>query len=291
MLLAIAPPGAPITVPAQDHDYFLKSGDYGFRLYEHDRDEEAVCRLCWSNALPGGRPFALIPEPGALSFGRIVTGPFARYAPTEFFVADDLTTGKLVGYLTGADGGAVETGGDQIPWLRWRDRTAHRIAECEFGEISPRLLLPGHPLMECTKLLYTVSLGPRAIQFLLHEMLNAEREMPRLPACPEFHFQVAREHRGNGIGNRLLGHFLRRLIADNHRQIGAQVTVCEGQVSLEYYERMRVRGKRLWSIYDRRETTLYTDQEKRDWELGHLVENLSLVAETDRLLEFVERSD
>ena len=82
--------------------YLFEMGDYGLRLYVHDRDEEEVCKLCWSNALPGGRPLPLIPEAGARSFGRIVTGPFAKHASEHFYVVEDLASGKLIGYLTGA---------------------------------------------------------------------------------------------------------------------------------------------------------------------------------------------
>jgi GNAT superfamily N-acetyltransferase len=268
---------------------WVKIGRYGLRLYEHDRDEEPVCRLCWENALPGGRPFPLLPEAAALSFGRICTGPFAQCAPASFYVADDLTNGKLIGYLAGADGSAVETPDGAVPWLDWRDRRAHEIAEDEFGEISPKLCLPGHQLVEGTKLLYAMSLGPRAIQFLLHAKLNSAKEMPGLPACPEYHFQVDRSHRGQGIGGRLVELFVSGLKGAKYKEIGAQVTVCDGQVPLTYYERMSVRGKRLWSVYDRRESAIYCAEEKIAWGLGPVVENVGLVADKSRLLAFVRR--
>ncbi len=269
--------------------YFLETSDCGLRLYEHDRDEEAVCRLCWKNALPGGRPFPLIPEAGALSFGRIITGPFAQCAPDTFYVADDLTNGELIGYLTGAKGGSVAEADGDVPWIVWRDRIAHRIAEGEFGEISPKLFHPAQHFVEGTKLLYTMSLGPRAIQFLLHVMVHGNKEMPDLPTCPEFHFQVEAKHRGRGIGGRLLELFVSRLPAETHTEIGAQVTVCDGQVPLSYYESMSVGDEPLWRVCDRRETTMYTDEEKRVWELGARVENVSLVATKSRLLAFVRR--
>lgn len=274
---------------SSDGDYFLETEHFGFRLYESERDEEAVCKLCWANALPGGRPFLPIPKAGALSFGRIVTGPFARYAPDYFYVADDLTTGRLVAYLTGAEGGAMETEGGEISWMECRDRRASLIAEDEFGEISPKLHTLAERFAEGTKLLYTMSLGPRAIQFLLHVKFNYDREIPKLPGCPEFHFQVEKGHRGQGIGKRLIEHFATRLPAENYETIGAQVTVCDGQVPLAYYERMSVCGEPLWSVYDRRETNIYTEEEKREWGLGPVVENLSLVAARNRLLAFVRR--
>jgi GNAT superfamily N-acetyltransferase len=272
-----------------EDEYILRMGSYGFRTYAHDRDEKDVCKLCWGNALPGGRPFPLIPEAGALSFGRIVTGPFARYAPELFFVADDLTSGRFVGYLSGADGSAVETAEGAIPWAAWRNRIARQIASDEFGEISPKVCIPAYGFVEGVKFLFTVSLGPRAIEFLLHEKFNGDREMPKLPAGPEFHFQVEKTHRGKGIGRKLVEHFLLQLKGEKFKKVCAQVTVCKGQKTLDYYRNMSLGGRRLWKIYDRRETAIYTPHEKEAWGLGTLVENISLTADRDTLLAFVRR--
>lgn len=68
------------------------------------------------------------------------------------------------------------------------------------------------------------------------------------------------------------------------------MTVCEGQKTLAYYSRMRVGGEQLWQIFDRRETAIYTPEEKEAWGLGTRVENLTLVADRKRLLAFVERN-
>lgn len=270
-----------------ERDYFLKSGNYGFRVYDHDRDERGVCELCWSNALPGGRPFPLIPAAGAVSFGRIVTGPFAEYAGQYFYVADDLSSGQLVGYFTGAEGSAVETPDGKVPWMAWRDRRAEQIAENEFGELSYRLYMPGYGYLEGAKFLYTLSLGPRAIQFLLHAKYNNAKEMPKAPSCPEYHFHVAEGHRGQGIGSRFIHQFLTCFPSSRYDKVCAQVTVCAGQKSLDYYRRMTYRGKQVWSVYEKRETHMYTEAEKRAWDLGPVVENVSLVATKNHLLGFV----
>lgn len=270
-----------------DTRYFARLGNYGFRLYDHDRDERDVCKLCWSNALPGGRPFILIPEAGAISFGRIITGPFARYAPEYFYVADDLNSGGLIGYLTGAEGGPIKTPEGEVPWMEWRDKTAESIGEDEFGEISLKLYFPAYAYLEGGKLLYTLSLGRRAVQFLLHAKFNNAKEMPKAPPCPEFHFQVAKEHRGSGIGVKFVEHFVSQFPASRYKKVCAQVTVCEGQKTLSYYQRMAYRGKKIWKVYDKKETTLYTDAEKQEWGLGRVVENATLVADKKRLLAFV----
>ena len=265
-------------------------GRYGYRLYVHDQDEEAVCRLCWENALPGGRPFPLIPEAGALSFGRIITGPFARCAPRYFYVVDDLSSGSPVGYFTGSDGNAVETPEGVIPWATHRDSVARQIAADEFGEISPKACIPTYGFVEGVKFLYTLSLGARAIQFLLHEKFNGDKEMPEMPPGPEFHFQVGKGHRGQGIGRTLIEHFASGLTGDKSKSLCAQVTVCDGQKSLAYYRSMSVGGEELWKIYDRRETAIYTSEEKEQWGLGLLVENVSLLADRERLLAFVRKN-
>ena len=270
-----------------ERDYFLQSENYGFRVYDHDTDELGVCELCWSNALPGGRPFPLIPAAGAVSFGRIVTGPFAEYAGAYFYVADDLSTGELVGYFTGAEGSAVETPDGRVSWMTWRDRKAEQIAENEFGELSYRLYMPGYGYLQGIKFLYTWSLGPRAIQFLLHAKQNNIKEMPKMPDCPEYHFHVAKGHRGKGIGSTFIEHFLTRFPSSEYEEVCAQVTVCSGQKSLDYYRRMTYEGQRVWKVYEKRETQMYTEAEKREWNLGPVVENVSLVAAKDRLLAFV----
>lgn len=269
-------------------EYLFTTGNYGFRLYDHDRDEEAVCKLCWSNALPGGRPFPLIPEAGAISFGRIVTGPFAHFAKEYFYVVDDLSAGDLVGYLTGAEGSDVKTKDGKVPWMRWRDNYATRIAEKEFGEISFKLYLPMLGFLESRKFLYTLSLGGRAVQFLLHAKTQNHKEMPSAPVCPEFHFHVKVGHRGQGIGGSLIAHFLRQFPdKKRYRRCCAQVTICEGQKSMDYYTGMRFQGKRVWRVYDRKETAMYSEQEKKAWGLGPVVENVSLVAHREHLLAFV----
>ena len=273
-----------------DKRYFFKQGNYGFRIYENDRDEEAVCKLCWNNALPGGRPFPMIPEAGAVSFGRIVTGPFARHAGNYFYVVDDLSTKEIVGYLTGADGGAVQFNKEKVPWMQWRDKTAEKIAEQEFGDLAFKFYLPMQGYLESRKFFYTLSLGNRAVQFLLHAKNNNADEMPKAPACPEYHFHVKQGHRKQGIGRTLIKHFLNQFPdKKKYRKVCAQVTVCDGHKSLNYYLDLSYEGKRVWKVYDKRETTMYTAAEKKTWGLGPVVENVSLVADRKRLLGFLNR--
>ena len=276
---------------AQGKQYLFKMGNYGFRIYDHGKDEKDVCKLCWSNALPGGDPFPLIPEAGAVSFGRIVTGPFAQYAGEYFYVVDDLSSDELVGYLTGAEGSDVPTKKGEIPWMQWRDKSAEQIAEKEFGEISFKLYLPMLGFLESRKFLYTMSLGGRAVQFLLHAKFNNAKEMPGAPACPEYHFHVKQGHRRQGIGSRLIEHFLSQFPnKKKYRKICAQVTVCDGHKSLDYYTGQTWEGKRVWKVYDKKETAMYSVSEKQAWGLGPVVENVSLVADKKRLLAYVKNA-
>jgi hypothetical protein len=53
---------------------------------------------------------------------------------------------------------------------------------------------------------------------------------------------------------------------------------------------MSVGGEQLWEIYDRRETAIYTSEEKERCGLGPLVENVSLLADRERLLAFVRNN-
>ncbi len=272
-----------------DTQYFLVENNYGFRQYDHDRDEKAVCRLCWSNALPGGRPFPLIPEAGALSFGRIVTGPFAKHQPNYFYVVDELNSGKLIGYLTGAEGSPKKIKNGKVAWMERRDKAAKQIAENEFGKLSYRFDLPIQGFLEGSKLLYTLSLGPRAVQFLLHAKFRGAEEMPTAPGCPEFHYHVAKGYRGQGIGSMLIAHFVSQFSAEKYRKICAQVTVCDGQKPLSYYKQMSYEGKKVWKVFNKKETAMYTAAEKREWSLGEVVENVSLVADKNILLAYVRR--
>lgn len=102
-----------------------------------------------------------------------------------------------------------------------------QIAEREFGEISYRLYVPGYAYLEGAKFLYALSLGSRAIQFLLHAKHNDAKEMPKAPRCPECHFHVAKGHRGKGIGRRFIEHFLTRFSASKDDKVCAQVTACD----------------------------------------------------------------
>ncbi|MCB1852913.1 MAG: hypothetical protein KDI83_19435 [Gammaproteobacteria bacterium] len=284
------PASPPDLSDAANASYFFRMGNYGFRLYQHDKDERPVCNLCWNNALPGGRPFPLIPEAGALSFGRIVTGPFARYATKYFYVVDDLSNGELVAYLTGAEGVDVAIDNGKVPWMKWRDDCAERIAEQEFGEISYKLYLPLQSYFEGRKFLYALSLGPRAVQFLLHAKFNSAKEMPAAPACPEFHFHVKQGHRGAGIGSKMIELFVSSFPNKNkYSKICAQVTVCAGHKTLAYYQSLAYRGKHVWKVHDAKETAMYNAYEKQLWGLGPVVENVSLVADRKRLLAFVKR--
>jgi len=281
--------GKPSHAAVEEKPCFFRINKVGLRGYDQGGDEQAVCRLCWKNALPGGRPFPLIPKYGAVSFGRIVTGPYEQGAGKYFYVAEDLGTEQIVGYFTGATGQGVKTPAGTLSWMTWRDNTAMRIAEEEFGDLFHHYALSEELTVETPKYLYTASLGARAIAFLLHAKHYHALEMPELPsATPEFHYQVAKKYRSMGIGKQLLLHFLKQLGSDLGHEVCMQVTVCQAGKSLEEYTGMRHKGKPLWEVYNRRVTKMYTDKEKKKWGLGPVVENVTLVAGRERLLSFLE---
>ncbi|MEA3277426.1 MAG: hypothetical protein U9Q81_19515, partial [Pseudomonadota bacterium] len=213
--------------------FFYKTREYGFRKYDHAKDEKAVCILCWKNSLPGGRPFLLIPEQGAMSFGRIVTGPYVQAESGYFYVAEYLNTGKIIGYATGASGKSQKTPDGTVSWMTWRDDKAEEIAMEEFGRISKQLLFLEGVIRQSEEYLYTTSLGPRAVAFLLHAKKYRKKEMPKLvPDCPEFHFQVVKKHRGKRVGTQLIIHFLEQLPAGRHEKVCMQITACEASKPL-----------------------------------------------------------
>ncbi|MEA3275355.1 MAG: hypothetical protein U9Q81_08740, partial [Pseudomonadota bacterium] len=125
----------------------------------------------------------------------------------------------------------------------------------------------------------------RAVAFLLHAKKYRKKEMPKLaPDCPEFHFQVAKKHRGKRVGTQLIIHFLEQLPAGRHEKVCMQITACEASKPLEFYTSIKYKGDQIWKVYDRKETGMYTKKEKKKWDLGPVVENITLIADRRKLL-------
>ena len=89
----------------------LDSGEILLRAFRPDTDDERQMReLVFDNAFLG-QPFDVI-CPCKRWFGDVVLTPYIRYQPEHIHVAVHQTSGRLVGYLTGA------TAGQQFDVLR-----------------------------------------------------------------------------------------------------------------------------------------------------------------------------
>lgn len=254
-----------------------------YRLYNPDTDEAQVCDIAHAGALPGGRRFPLVPPDRALSFGRIVTGPFAKKEPGNFIVAVDHSGGQeiVVSYLTGAL---------RERHIEDRNRMAQQIALDEFGGVN--LFRP----IDTFKALVTAGTTPaRTIKFLLHAMHHQANEMPQTPPegsirFGEWHWSTYPQYRGQQIGTSALTYFLQNALDEGIESICIQVTVCDGSETvgktLPYYLAMRHKGTRVWELYDIKETTMYTAAEKQEWRLGSHVYNATLFSETELLHAF-----
>lgn len=256
-----------------------------YRLYDPETDEAQVCDIVHAGALPGGRRFPLVPKTRALSFGRIVTGPFAKKEPDNFLVAVDQSGGKeiVVGYLTGAL---------RERHIKERNRLAEQIALDEFGGVN--LFSP----FDTLKAFVTVGTVPkRSIKFLLHAMNNQAKEMPETPPeesirFGEWHWSTHPKYRGQNISISALVYFLQTALDEGIESICIQVTVCEGTKTvgknLPYYLKMKHKGTAVWELYDIKETHMYTEAEKKEWRLGTNVYNATLYTETELLHEFTK---
>jgi hypothetical protein len=256
-----------------------------YRLYDPETDEAQVCDIVHAGALPGGRRFPLVPQTRSLSFGRIITGPFAQKEPDNFIVAIDHSGGeeKVVSYLTGAL---------REQHIEERNRLATQIALNEFGGVS--LLSP----LDTLKAFITVGTAPkRTLRFLLHAMHNQADELPQTPPegsirFGEWHWSTHPRYRGHRISIPALVYFLDKAFEEGIESICIQVTVCDGSETLgkalPYYLKMNHKGAKVWELYDIKETHMYTEAEKQEWRLGAHVYNASLYSETELLLAFTK---
>ena len=117
----IDPPGS------SRKQYLFKDGNYGFRLYDHGRDEEAVQTLL-EQRTTGGRPLPLISPKQAPSALAELLPEHSPSTPANTSVVDDLSNKELVGYLT--ERKAVRYRPKrEVPWMQFRDTIAEQIAE------------------------------------------------------------------------------------------------------------------------------------------------------------------
>jgi len=206
----------------------LDCGEILLREFRPDTDDENQMReLVFENAFLG-EPFAVI-CPCKRWFGDVVLTPYIRYQPEHIHVAVHQPSGRLVGYLTGA------TGGQQFETLQYNWVRKQVMA------LAMSLTMPWTFFDQCSR------------QFTTHVIFKGERERPCHPKTGvHWHYQVAKDFRGKGVGSALLRRFTKAAIRDGFKLIWAEV-MAYPEKPPEYFE------NRGWSIFDARPTSIFGD--------------------------------
>ena len=206
----------------------LASGEILLREFRPDADDERQMReLVFDNAFLG-QPFDVI-CPCKRWFGDVVLTPYIRYQPEHIHVAVHQPSGRLVGYLTGA------TGGQQFETLQYN------WVRKQVMSLAISLTMPWTFFDQSSRL------------FTTHVIFKGERERPSHPQLGvHWHYQVAKDFRGQGVGRALLRRFTDGAIRDGFKRIWAEV-MAYPQKPTEYFE------GRGWSIYDAKPTEIFGD--------------------------------
>lgn len=144
-------------------------------------------------------------------FSEFMISPYLVLEPEHTWVAE--AAGKVVGYLTGAIGP-------------------------HFGLYRAQLAL-----LSVNRLLWNYMLGryenhTRSQQFARFVLTEALPQVPPHPSTSgHFHFNVAKDYRGQGIGSRLRAQFERALRASGIKRYYAEV-MCRGQEQGAYFRRL-----------------------------------------------------
>ena len=195
------------------------------RFSTDDDDERQMGELAFNNAFLG-KPFDVICRCKRW-FANVVVGPYVKYQPDNVHVAVHQPSGRLAGYLTGS------TGGEQF------EEQQYNLVRGQVVSLAASLTMPW-TLFDQTSLL-----------FAAHVIFKGESERPVHPqAGVHWHFQVAEDFRGRGIGTRLLQRFIADAVATDYRVIWAEVSAYPEKPA-QYFER---RG---WSIFDAKPTGLF----------------------------------
>lgn len=203
------------------HEQELEQPDPGeirlLALRANTDDETQMRELVFTNAFLG-EPFD-VTCPCKRWFGDVVLTPEIRYQPAHIHVAVHQPSGRLVGYSTGA------TGGQQFETLQYN------WVRKQVMSLAISLFLPRNFFAQFSR------------QFTTHMIFKGERERPRHPQTGvHWHYQVAKEFRGKGVGTALLRRFTQAAIRDGSALIWAEV-MAYPEKPPAYFE---TRG---WSIF------------------------------------------
>jgi ribosomal protein S18 acetylase RimI-like enzyme len=211
------------------HTYELPdSEEILFRRFSRAGDDERQMReLVFDNAFLG-QPFDEICRCKRW-FSDVVLSPYMKHEAENIHVAIDRASGRLVGYLTGS------TGGEQFEKLQYN------MVRRQVISLAASLTMPWTIFDHSSRL------------FAAHVIFKGESERPRHPpAGVHWHYQVAKDFRGQGIGRKLLQRFADDAIDADFDLIWAEVSSYPRKPP-EYFE------NRGWSIYDAKPTEVFGD--------------------------------
>jgi GNAT superfamily N-acetyltransferase len=181
--------------------------------------------LVFDNAFLG-EPFDVI-CPCKEWFSDVVLTPHIKYQPENIHVAVHQPSGRLIGYLTGS------LGGQEFENLRYK------LIKKKVLSLALSLTMPWTFFDLSSRL------------FATHVIFRGEGERPSHPETGvHWHFQVAKDFRGQGIGTKLLRRFVYDTLESDFRLIWAEVMAYPEKPS-QYFK------DRGWSIYDAEQTGIF----------------------------------
>jgi len=199
-----------------------------FRRFSPDgEDESRMGELVFNNAFLG-QPFDVI-CPCKQWFSDVVLAPYIEHQPENIHVAVHKASGRLVGYLTGSTGGA------QFEQLQYQ------MVRRQVVSLAASLTMPWTFFDQSSR------------SFATHVIFKGESERPVHPQSGvHWHFQVAKDFRGRGIGTELLRRFVDDAIATDFELMWAEVSSYPEKPP-DYFE------DRGWSIFDAKPTDIFSD--------------------------------
>lgn len=203
-------------------------GEILFRRFQlAGEDEQQMRDLVFNNAFLG-QPFDLI-CPDKQWFCDVVLTPYIKHQPENIHVAVHKPTGRLIGYLTGSTGGQ-QFENAQYSWVRK-----------QVISLAVSLTMPWTLFDHSSRL------------FATHVIFKGEGERPSHPQSGvHWHYQVHKDFRGQGVGDKLLRRFTDDAITSDFQLIWAEVMAYPEKPTGYFKDRG-------WTIYDAKPTMIFGD--------------------------------
>jgi len=188
-----------------------------------DRDMPQIKRICWQSAFLGEPLDSIFNDQEW--FAEFMITPYLIFEPECTWVAE--VDGTIVGYLNGSV------------------KKFFRLLQVQF--IATKMI----------GLYWRYMLGkykdhPRSDEFAKFILTEAPFQIPKYPAStPHFHFNVDKDHRGMGIGSKLLAAFEETLREKGINSYYAEVISSKEGRSEEDFIRLG------YSIFDKKPTTVF----------------------------------